>query len=657
MRKQIVVRVAPLVSTMYNTCVRNASTTLSFSFPNLDSYLEPNPRDRVYAYNRDIESLLKSGSVDSALQLFDEMPKRDVITWNILISGLKRNGLSRKALYFYTRMVSQGFVESSSTFSTVLGVISYERLFQQGLEVHSRVIVLGLSLNVYVGSALVDLYMNMGVVDIGLKLFNDLPERNLATWNQLLRCSNEFGMSEKLELFLRMKREGVVPNALTFCYLIRGFSNESFVNEGRKLHCYAIKVGWAESDVFVSNALADFYSACGILTDAKRSFDVIPLENVISWNSLVSIYAYNGLANNAMEIFYMMLNWGKKPSIRSFVGLLNLSSRYVDILFGEQVHSFVLKLGFDYGDSSYIQSALIDMYGKCGKIESSVSIYKNVSKTTLEVCNSLMTSFARCGVVEDVIELFGLMVDEDIKFDEVSLSTTINTLPKSSYGNLKNCKLLHNCGLKSGFDSDVAVSCSLIESYSRFEDLNYSCKVFELLSSPNVICFTSIISAHSRNKNGLKCLKLFAEMINKGLKPDKVTYLCVLNACNDSRMVQKGKISFDPEKQRLACMVDLFGNAGLLEEAEMLIKQTQVSDELLMWSLLLSHCRFHCNEVVGRRSAQMVIKLEPVDPTVWLQVSNFYSEIGDLETAKVIRDGALARKMISEMLTVSKKQL
>nr|XP_043638624.1 pentatricopeptide repeat-containing protein At2g33680 [Erigeron canadensis] len=658
MRRKILVAIAPLISNFSPTFVRNVSTTTSFFFP--DSYFEPNPRDTVYACNRQIESLMKCGSVDHAHQLFDEMSVRDVITWNILISGYKLNGFSRKALFVYTQMVSQGFVESPSTFSTVLGMFSCERLYLEGLRVHSRVIVLGLSLNVYVGTALIDLYISMGCLDVALRLFNDLPERHVATWNQLLRGFCKFGMSEKLELYSRMKREGVVPNPVTFCYLIRGFGNERFVDEGKEMHCYAIKVGWPASDVFVSNALVDFYSACGSLSDAERSFEVIPMDDVISWNSLVSVYAYNGLGGNAVGVFSMMQVWGKKPSIRSFVGLLNLCSGNADILLGKQVHCCVVKLGFDLG-SSYIQSALIDMYGKCGMIDRSVSIYENVPARTLEVCNSLMTSLARCGIVEDVIELFGLMLDEDIGFDEVSLSTSINALSRSSYASLTNCKSLHNCAVKSGFHQDLAVSCSLIDSYSRFGQVKSSCKVFKQLSSPNVICFTSIISAHSRNKMGTECLKFFEEMINKGLKPDKVMFLCVLTACNHSGMVQEGKMVFDsmktvhgvdPDSQHLACMVDLLGCKGSLEEAEVLLKQAQVSDESFIWSSLLHHCRVHRNEAVGRRIAELLIKIEPSNPEAWLQASNFYSEIGEYETSKHTRDVALARKIQSEILIV-----
>ncbi|XP_076943756.1 pentatricopeptide repeat-containing protein At1g74600, chloroplastic-like [Bidens hawaiensis] len=660
MRKQIIASFAPLISTFTSTFVRNTSTA-SFFPSQFHSYFEPNPRHRVYTYNTDIQTLMKSGSVDRALQLFDEMPQRDVITWNIVLSGLKRNGLSQETLNVYTQMVSQGFVESSSTFSTVLGVFSQQGLYQEAVQVHNRVIVLGLSLNVYVASALIDLYLNMGLVGFALRLFDGLLERNLAIWNQLLRGFSEFGMSRKLELYYRMKREGVVVNALGFCYLIRSFGNERLVDQGRELHSYAVKVGWAESDLFVSNALVDFYSVCGSLTDAKKSFEVIPIQDVISWNSLVYMYAYSGIATDAMKIFSLMQVCGKKPSIRSFVGLLNCSSGNVNIILGKQIHCFVLKLGFDH-DNCYIHSALIDMYGKCGEIESSVSLYESVRKT-LEVCNSLMTSFAHCGIVEDVIELFGLMVDEGIGFDEVSLSTAVNTLSKSNstYASLASCKLLHHCAVKSGFDHDLAVSCSLIESYSRFGDVEASYQIFKWISSPNVICFTSIISAYSRHKMGTECCKFLDLMIKKGLKPDKVTFLCVLTACKHSGMVEQGKMVFDsmktehgidPENQHLACMVDLLGHKGLLEEAERLINQTQVNNDSGIWSSLLRHCRDRRDETVGKRIAEIVINLDPKNPSIWLQVSNFYSEIGDFEISKQIRDVGLARKMQRDMITV-----
>ena len=100
----------------------------------------------------------------------------------------------------------------------------------------------------------------------------------------------------------------------------------------------------------------------------KKSFDSIPMEDVISWNSIVAVYADNGLLFDALKLFSIMQFWGKRPSIQSFVGFLNWSSGSNNIQFGKQIHSYVLKLGFDHG-SMHIQSTLIDMYGKCGDLK------------------------------------------------------------------------------------------------------------------------------------------------------------------------------------------------------------------------------------------------------------------------------------------------
>ena len=623
----------------------------------LDSYCESNAHDGVYSKNRIIDSLIKSGQLNSALKVFDEMPLCDVVTYNLLISGNARCGFPKQALYLYAEMVQEGIRESPSTFSSVLGFCSDAGFYGEGIQVHCRVITLGFSLNLFVGSSLVDLYMHMGHDDVAFKLFNELPERNLAVWNLVLRgyCEPRGpGRSDKLlELFSKMGLDGVEPNGLTFCYLFRGCSNQKLLDEGKQLHCLTVKVGWVESNIFVANALVDFYSACGSLVDAKKSFDSIPVEDVISWNSIVAVYADNGLLFDALKLFSIMQFWGKRPSIRSFVGFLNWSSGSNNIQFGKQIHSYVLKLGFDHG-SMHIQSALIDMYGKCGDIESSVAVYESVLERTLECCNSLMTSLLHCGITEDVVEMFGLMVDEGVGLDEVTFSTTLKALSVSPSISLASCRLLHCCAIKSGFESDTAVACSLIDAYSRCGHVELSRLVFDKIPSPNVICFTSIINGYARNGMGREGLEMFQAMVKKGLKPDKVTFLCALTGCSHSGLVEEGRSLFDsmkslhgicPERQHFSCMVDMLGRAGLLDEAQELLQRAPGKGDSVMWSSLLQSCRVHGNEIVGRKVAKILMELEPEDPAVCLQASNFYSETGEFKTSMQIRESAYARKV------------
>ncbi|KAH6819877.1 hypothetical protein C2S53_012838 [Perilla frutescens var. hirtella] len=610
----------------------------------------------IYSCNRIINDLMKFGSLTSAVKLFDEMTDRDVITWNIMISGHYRRGFLAESLSLYGQMVSQGFVENSSTFSTVLSMCSSAGLFRGGREVHCRAAVLGFSTHVYIASALVDLYLRMGFVDIALRFFSTLKERNLATWNVVLRRLCELGRSkELLRMYNEMELEGLEPNGLTFCYLIQSCGYERCLEEGMQLHCCVIKRGLGDSNLFVANALVDFYSACGSLAETRKSFEVIPPADVISWNSMVSVCAANGYAYDGLVVFRTMHLWDKKPSACSFLGFLKLSSATKNLVFGKQTHCCVVKAGFNV---VLVQSALIDMYGKSGDIESAVRIFDSVPARTLECCNSFMTSLLKSALMEDVIDLFGLMVDEKIGYDEVSLSLTLKALSFFLPAGTAGCSLLHCCAIKSGFESDVAVVCALIDAYSRSGEVDFSRQIFTQLPSPNVICFTSVISALARNGMGNECLEILNAMIQNGLKPDKVTFLSVLVGCNHSGLVEEGRSVFysmqthhglDPERQHYSCMVDLLGRAGLLDEAIEILRDTPWQDDFVIWTSVLRSCRVHQNKQIGNRAAEMLIDLEPENPSSWLQASYFYSDIEDFETMKQYREIAVARKVRREI--------
>ncbi|KAF9626695.1 hypothetical protein IFM89_038790 [Coptis chinensis] len=554
-------------------------------------------------------------------------------------------------------MVLIGIRENPSTFSSVLSVCSNGGFYKEGVQVHCRAVLLGFDMNLYVGSALVDFYMQCGCCDIGLKLFDELPERNLATWNSVFRGLCGMGSCCLTELLEKMKLDGVEPNEVTLSYVIRGCSVGQFLGQGKQLHCFVIKLGWVESNLFIANGLVDFYSSCNCFVDAKKCFDCIDPEDVISWNSIVYVYAKNGLLCEALELFGEMRSWGKKPSVRSFLGFLNVSNDSQNVRFGKQIHGFVLKSGLEQ-ENAHVQSALIDMYGKCGNIESSVYLFEGITERTLECCNSLMTSLLHCGIVEDVIEMFGLMVDEGVGLDNVTFSTTLKVLSLSASAGLVSCELVHCCVIISGFESDIVVSCSLIDAYSRSGHVNFSRKIFEQIVDPNLICFTSIISGYARSGMGKEGLEILELLIQGGLEPDVITFLSVLTGCSHSGLVEEGLAVFKsmgtvygvyPDRRHYSCMVDLLGRAGLLEEAEELLKLPAVKGHSVMWSSLLQSCRIHCNTEVGKRAAEALMELQPNDSAAYVQASAFYSEIGDVETSIKIREMKMALKMKREL--------
>ncbi|KAL9226344.1 hypothetical protein vseg_002168 [Gypsophila vaccaria] len=350
-----------------------------------------------------------------------------------------------------------------------------------------------------------------------------------------------------------------------------------------------------------------------------------------------------------------MLFWYMTPSVRSVVATLNSCSKSGNLSVGRQMHCSAVKLGFEVANV-HVQSALIDMYGKCYDIGGSLVVYE-FSDRRRECCNALLTSMVHCGLADEAVELFKFMTEEG-DFDEVSLSTTLKALLGSSFGSLSRCNELHSFAIKSGLLAHIVVISSLISSYSKLGQVDYARQVFEGLLSPNVVCFTSVINGYACNGLGRECLKLLGMMIRKGLKPDRVTFLSVLTGCNHSGLVEEGRTIFysmrihhgiEPDRRHYSCMVDLLGRAGLVYEAEDLLGQSVVNDDSSMWSSLLRSCRVHKNKVVGHRVAKRLMEFESGDPGVCLQVSGFYFEVGDSELSMHYREIATARKVVREI--------
>ncbi|XP_010551591.1 PREDICTED: pentatricopeptide repeat-containing protein At1g74600, chloroplastic [Tarenaya hassleriana] len=626
----------------------------------LGSYLEENLNQVVYSHNREIDRFIKSGNLTYAQDLFDRMSERDVVSYNLVISGHSHNGCPTQAMELYAEMVSGGVRESASTFSSVLSICSDAEFWREGVQVHCRVISLGFGGNLFVASSLVGLHMSMRLQDVALKLFEEMPVRNVAACNLLLRWFSENRDTEQLfGVHRRMELEGVALNGLTYCYMIRGCCNDVLFDEGKQLHSRVIKSGWTDSNIFVANALVDFYSSCGSLIEAKKSFEAVPEMDVISWNSIVSAFADHGSLLDSVALFRRMQFWGMRPSIRSFVAFLNFCTRNGDAQFGKQTHCYILKMGLDTSSSIHVQSALIDMYGKCNDVESSVSVYRTLPAPTLECCNSLMTSLMHCVITSDVIEMFCLMIDEGIGIDEVTLSTVLKALSLSAPPSFPSFTSVHCCAVKSGYATETAVSCSLIEGYSRCGQVELSRKVFDDTASPNVFCFTSIISGYARNGMGRDCINTLREMDQKGVVPDEVTLLCVLSGCSHSGLVEEGQLVFEsmeskygisPGRKHYSCMVDVLGRAGLVEKAEELLLQSPpVESDCVSWSSLLQSCRLHRKEAIGRRAATVLLDLAPNNFSVHIQVSNFYSEIGESELSIRIREIAKSHQLMREI--------
>ncbi|KAK6150248.1 hypothetical protein DH2020_017773 [Rehmannia glutinosa] len=330
----------------------------------------------------------------------------------------------------------------------------------------------------------------------------------------------------------------------------------------------------------------------------------------------------------------------------------------------EVMHGYVLKLGL--GRDRYVQNALMDLYSRIGQIDNSKYIFHNMESKDIVSWNTMITGYVVCGYHEDALILLHEMqiaggkgeenddVDNNVKVTLKPNSVTLMTvLPGcAALAALTKGKEIHAYAIRNGLESDVAVGSALVDMYAKCGCLNMARRVFDSMPVKNVITWNVIIMAYGMHGEGEEALALFKSLVARGarggeVKPNEVTFIAIFAACSHSGMVDEGQQLFqrmkedhglEPNSDHYACVVDLLGRAGRLDEAYEIINSMHTGlDKVGAWSSLLGACRIHQNVQLGEISALNLLELEPNVASHYVLLSNIYSSAGLWEKANAVR--------------------
>lgn len=304
------------------------------------------------------------GYVDTVHQLFDKMPERNIVTWTLAISAFIQNGHFDYGAELFRAMRIEGIRPNSFTMATILPGISVE---PEAAQMHGLMVKCGFDSDVLVSTALLDVYAKCGLAYFAHKHFNELPRRNLVTWNAMISGYNQNGNPrESLELFVDMQRsERIQPDSFTIVAVLCSCSSLASSRGGKEINGYVYRAGF-ERENFVGNALIDMYGKCGDVELAQHVFDEMPERDVNSWTALITCYGLNGHGTRAIAIFEEMKQMTSvNPNSVTFMAVLTACS-----------HACLLQDGFRYFEamSSYfgIEPAMkhyvcmVDMLGRAG---------------------------------------------------------------------------------------------------------------------------------------------------------------------------------------------------------------------------------------------------------------------------------------------------
>ena len=495
--------------------------------------------------------------------------------------------------------------------------------------------------DVRVGSALIHMYAKSGSIEDAQLVFDRMKERDVITWTVMIGEYAGSGRGvEAYELYLKMKEEGVQPNAVTYMSLLNECASTGALEWVKDVHRHILEEGH-ESDVRVGNALIQMYANCGSIKDAALVFDRMKERDIITWTVMIGAYAGSGRGVEAYELYLKMKEEGFQPNAVTYMSLLNDRASIGALEWVKDVHRHILEEGNE--SDVRVGSALIHMYAKSGSIENARMVFDRMKERDVITWNVMIGEYAGSGRGVEAYELYLKMKEEGVQPNAVTYMSLLSDC--ASIGALEWVKDVHRHILEEGHESDVRVGSALVHMYAKSGSIEDAQLVFERMEECNVMTWNIMIGGLGQHGRGQDALELFRKMKADGLVPDASSFVSLLSACSHAGLVDEGRQIFcamkdygvEPTVVHYSCMADLLGRAGLLEETKRFISSMSVEADAGTWGALLGACRTYGNVELGELAAKEVLKLEPTGAFPYVLLSNIYAAAGQWDQVSFIR--------------------
>jgi pentatricopeptide repeat protein len=455
----------------------------------------------------------------------------------------------------------------------------------------------------------------------------------ISSLNRRLTSYVKAGQYEKtLEVFQQMGREHISPDRFTFVPVLNACANLRALQEGRRVHEQIIQSS-CETDVFVGTSLVDMYAKNGSMEDAWRVFNKMPKRNVVSWTAMIQGHVKCGQGKKALELFQQMQLQGVKPNPVTFVGVLNACATAVALEEGRHVHEQILQSGCE--SDVTVGNSLIDMYAKCGSMEDAWRVFNKRPSHDLVSFNAMILGLVQCAQGEKVLELFQEMQQEGVEPDAITFIGALNAC--ASVAALDGGRHIEEQVILYGLKSNVFVGSSLVDMYAKSGSVDDAWRVFNKMPTHDVVPSNAMLGGFAMHAHGQEALAHFEWMCEEGVDINDATFVCLLSTCNHASLVYEGLSYFDSmgsvysistTVEHYACIVDLLGRSGHLQEALDLIQTMPFQPNAAVWMALLSSCRIHSDVGMGEHIAKQALEADPGNAAGYVLLSNIYAAAG-----------------------------
>nr|KYP70645.1 hypothetical protein KK1_009871 [Cajanus cajan] len=383
------------------------------------------------------------------------------------------------------------------------------------------------------------------------------------------------------------------------------------------------------------------------------------VKDVVTWTIMIDGYSGYDFSDEALELFGLMLAGDVEPNEVTLIAVLSACCQKGDLGMGKRVHE-IMERG-NVRCCLSLHNALLDMYVKCGSLMAARELFDGMETRDVFSWTSMVNGYAKCGDLESARKFFdqtprknvvcwSAMIagysqndkpEESLKLFHEMIGEGLVPVEHTLVSVLSACGQLSCLSLGHWIHQyfvdgkrmplSVTLANAIIDMYAKCGRIDAAAEVFSAMSEKNLVSWNSMISGYAANGQSKQAVEVFDKMRNMGLKPDDITFVSLLTACSHGGLVSEGQEYFDtmernyvvkPKRVHYACMIDLLGRTGFLEEAYRLITNMPMQPCEAAWGALLSACRMHGNVELAKISALNLLSLDPEDSGIYVLLAN-----------------------------------
>ncbi|CAH8389365.1 unnamed protein product [Eruca vesicaria subsp. sativa] len=355
-----------------------------------------------------IPKTVELGDFTHASLLFSTTQQPNHYSFNFMIRGLTNTWHDHNAaLSLYRRMKFSNLKPDNFTYNFVFVACGNLTEIRVGRSVHSSVFKVGLERDDHVNHSLIGMYAKCGFVECARKVFDEITEKDLVSWNSMIAgCCLAGKGGEAVGLFRRMVEEGVemdertLVSVLGACACLGDLETGGLVEEIARRK----KIGLS---VFLGPKLISMYGKCGDLDAARRVFNQMVKKERVAWNAMITVYSQNGRSMEAIKLFREMEDSRVSPDAVTLSTVLSACGSVGALELGKRIESYAIETGLQH--NIYVATGLVDMYGKCGSIAEALRVFESMPVKNEATWNAMISTYAHHGHAQEALLLFDQM--------------------------------------------------------------------------------------------------------------------------------------------------------------------------------------------------------------------------------------------------------